>query len=157
MSYPMDWSLPRSSVPGISQARIPERAAIAYSRGWDTTEQRNSNHDSSRGSSLGWNRRLPHWHADSSPLHHLASPDRGHSTVQTSTKRMKWAVAPECHLVLTAFRYMYRLHIQSIFGFPKLPQKCLFTYGSVQLKSIQGPQIILGCCILISNISSNLQ
>ena len=52
----MGCSLPGSSVPGISQARILEWVAISFSR----------------GSSPLWDR--TYWQADSLPLSHLRSP-----------------------------------------------------------------------------------
>ena len=163
MSNPMGWSPPGSSVVGISQARIPDWVAISYSSGWDTTEQLNNNNKNSRGSSLP--RDGIHISCIGKQILYDCTTCKAliENTAQCNClwNAMKRAITPEYHLVLTTFRYIYiyiyRLPNQSIFGFSKLPQKCIFTYGSVKLKSTQGPHIILGCYILISNISSNLQ
>ena len=58
----MDYSLPGSSLHGISQARILEWVAISFSRGSFLTR--------------GLNPCLLHWQADSLPLRHLGSPSR---------------------------------------------------------------------------------
>ena len=55
---PMDYSLPGSSIHGISQARILEWIAISFSK----------------GSSQGSNIHFLHWQADSLPLCHLGRP-----------------------------------------------------------------------------------
>ena len=57
---PMDCSPPSSSVPGISQARIPEWVAIFFSRGIFPTQ--------------GGNLHLLHWQVDTLPLSHQGSP-----------------------------------------------------------------------------------
>ena len=59
-SYPMDHSLPGSSVHGISQARILEWVAISFSRGSSQTRDSNPH--------------LLHWQPDSLPLNHQGSP-----------------------------------------------------------------------------------
>ena len=60
LSDSMDHSLPRSSVHGISQARIPEWGSISFSS-WIFPTQ-------------GLNPCLLHWQADSLPLSHQGSP-----------------------------------------------------------------------------------
>ena len=74
---PTDYSLPGSSVHGMSQARILEWVAISFSR--ESSWPRD-------GTLLtqGWNPCFLHilyWQADSLPLRHLGSPKFDHSTV----------------------------------------------------------------------------
>ena len=59
-SWSMDCSPPRSSVHGISQARILEWVAISFSKGIFLTQRSNP--------------RLLHWQLGSLPLSHLGSP-----------------------------------------------------------------------------------